>query len=377
MITSKFKNGVVGLMMASSLLLGNPLLTRTARAEPLTLAVVAGSVGMFLFQWLAGHALDEATGVRGTVDVRRLRSELAHLAETDREHAEILLQLQDSLNDKMSRAEVESLLREALGKVDGRLAKLELEVACHDRELVAHAQSLGLHEAELTQLRQQQAKQYSELASRLSQHSTRLDGHDRDVARLNETTSRHESRLDRHANTLTQLGEETQRHRTRLEGHDQGLDNLTDEVVDLRRTYPRIDAERQGAQLVASGVNAMQRGDWNEARRSFQLGQAVNSQNPAAEYGLAVALRHLGQTAEADAALARAIVLERNHGLGKRPWITAERFQGADRHWVDSARRDPVYGVYTPGDLGAVAGAAAAGQADKSKQTETARAGSR
>lgn len=93
----------------------------------------------------------------------------------------------------------------------------------------------------------------------------------------------------------------------------------------------------------------------------------MNTQNPAAEYGLAVALRHLGQTAEADAALARAVALERNHGLGKRPWIAAERFQGTDRHWVDAARRDPVYGVYTPGDLGAVASAAAAGQAGQSK----------
>jgi len=93
----------------------------------------------------------------------------------------------------------------------------------------------------------------------------------------------------------------------------------------------------------------------------------VNTQNPGAEYGLAVALRHLGQTSEADAALARAIALERNHGLGKRPWITAERFQGDDRHWGDAAHRDPDCGVYTPGDLGAVASAAAAGQAGESK----------
>lgn len=50
------------------------------------------------------------------------------------------------------------------------------------------------------------------------------------------------------------------------------------------------------------------------------------------EYGLAVNLLRKGEPVEANAAVARGIVLKREHGVQKRSWFLADRFQGPDPH---------------------------------------------
>lgn len=169
------------------------------------------------------------------------------------------------------------------------------------------------------------------------------------------TLVRHQAELFRHSNRLSTLHQRSMRHSARLDQHEAGIDQLNDEFADLRRDYPRINPQRQGALLAASGAKALERGDLTEAARCFHLGKATNPIDPAMEYGLAVVMHRQNRDQEAEAAIARGIILEREHGAQKRTWFVADRFQGPDRHWLESARRDPLYGVHTPGDLGTVA----------------------
>lgn len=90
MVSRKLSQYVSGLLMSCVLLAGGPALSRPAMAEPVTVGAAVVGVGMFLFQWLAGHALDDATGIRGTVDTRQLRAELRKLAQSHQQHAAVL-----------------------------------------------------------------------------------------------------------------------------------------------------------------------------------------------------------------------------------------------------------------------------------------------
>ena len=177
------------------------------------------------------------------------------------------------------------------------------------------------------------------------QQATRMDGNDREIKSMQGT-------LSRHAGELSTLHQRSMQHSARLDQHEAGIDQLTDEFADLRRDYPRINPQRQGALLAASGAKALERGDLAEAARCFHLGKATNPIDPAMEYGLAVVMHRQNRDQEAYAAVARGIILEREHGAQKRTWFVADRFQGPDRHWLESLRRDPLYGVHTPGDLG-------------------------
>lgn len=355
MMSSKLRQRMSGLLMACVLLAGGPAMQRPAMAEPLTVGAAVVGLGMFLFQWLAGHALDNATGIRGTVDTRQLRADLRKLAQSHQEHAAVIEQLQAQLNDTMSRTEVEQLLREALARVDERLSKLEQEVSRHNSELESHARRLGLHDDEVAQLKQQQAAHYQELGQRIAQQSTRLDGHDREIHSMQSTLGRHQAELSLHAGELSTLNRRSMQHSARLDQHEAGIKDLDDEFAEMRRDYPRINPQRQGALLAASGAKALERGDLADAARCFHLGKATNPNDPAMEYGLALILHRQNRDQEAEAAIARGIVLEREHGAQKRSWFVSDRFQGPDRIWLESSRRDPVYGVLTPGDLGTVA----------------------
>jgi hypothetical protein len=176
-----------------------------------------------------------------------------------------------------------------------------------------------------------------------------------EITSMQGVLGHHQAELSRHSGELSTLHQRSMQHAARLDQHEAGIKDLDDEFADLRRDYPRINPQRQGALLAASGAKALERGDLTEAARCFHLGKATNPIDPAMEYGLAVVMHRQNRDLEAEAAIARGIVLEREHGAQKRSWFVADRFQGPDRNWLESLRRDPLYGVHTPEDLGTVA----------------------
>lgn len=145
------------------------------------------------------------------------------------------------------------------------------------------------------------------------------------ITSMQGALGRHQVELSRHAGELSTLHQRSMQHSARLDQHDAGIDQLNDEFADLRRDYPRINPQRQGALLAASGAKALERGDLTEAARCFHLGKATNPIDPAMEYGLAVVMHRQNRDQEAEAAIARGIILEREHGAQKRTWFTGGR----------------------------------------------------
>jgi Flp pilus assembly protein TadD len=67
--------------------------------------------------------------------------------------------------------------------------------------------------------------------------------------------------------------------------------------------------EVRAQQLIDAGNDAYKKGDYREAARRYAAAAVVNKQDPAAYYGMAMALSKLGRDDEARAAYARAKVL--------------------------------------------------------------------
>lgn len=64
--------------------------------------------------------------------------------------------------------------------------------------------------------------------------------------------------------------------------------------------------EVRAQQLIDAGNAAYKQGDYREAARRYSAAAVVNKQDPAAYYGMAMALSKLGRDDEARAAYARA-----------------------------------------------------------------------
>jgi Tfp pilus assembly protein PilF len=80
-----------------------------------------------------------------------------------------------------------------------------------------------------------------------------------------------------------------------------------------RREPPPEPAARAQA-LIESGNQAYRAGDYRSAARRFGAAAGVNPEDPAAYYGLGMALAKLGRDEEARAAYARARALARDAG---------------------------------------------------------------
>jgi hypothetical protein len=309
-------------------LLGNPA---AARAEPITLASL-------LIGWVAGEVIgagfQAATGrdglfdLGGKPDVRAMRARLDDLARTDRANAAEIARLRASLDDRMTRPQVERLLMESLTRVDGKLAD--------------HARELKLLDAKMKAVQAENA----ELRNRVSGLSGRADRTDERVSGLSgradhadarvsglaaRTSARFQSlsgRVDRTDARVGEMGDRLAGVEGRLERHDERIRALEREVA---------ASGVRGFQLLRVGKHA-------EALRLLEGGLEDDPSNPTLHYGRALALKGLGRTAEAGRAVKAGVSAER---LRKpSPWFGAvmERVQGSDRMWFSQMRGEMLRG---------------------------------
>ena len=111
------------------------------------------------------------------------------------------------------------------------------------------------------------------------------------------------------------------------------------------------------AQLAASGAEALLRkGDLVDATRVLQLSLAYDKLankhvDPGVRYYLAVAYRRAGDMTRAEEMLVEAVTAERFRRTADWFARLEHEFQGEDRLWVESIRRDPRIGVKSPREV--------------------------
>ena len=239
---------------------------------------------------LADPYVDRAMGRESIEDIRK---QLGSIESDNDEHRMILQELRLGLNETMTAGEVENAIENALLRVDHKLYDLSQKVKEQQRMIETH----------------------ESLINELNEDVT--------------TVARNQAKLDIRQETLEQKFEE------------------------LRRTYPKYTPRQQAAVLGVGAMSYLIAGDNDEAYRGFRFANAIDPTDAGYIYGLAVIHHRKGAIEESEKLLAAAVVVERRHSLTRSVWWrnVSERFQGPDRAWIEQARRDPVYGVYTPGLL--------------------------
>jgi hypothetical protein len=306
-------------------LLGNPA---AARAEPITLASL-------LIGWVAGEVISAgfqaATGRDGLFDrggkpdIKAMRARLDALALTDRANAAEIARLRASLDDKMTRQQVERLLMESLTRIDGKLAD--------------HARKLKRLDAKMKEMQAENAQ----LRSRVSSLSGRADRNDARVSGLSGRTDRTEARVGnlsgRADRTDTQIGNLS----GRADRTDTRIGEMGGRLAGVERRLEQHDERLRALEqeVVAAGVRGFQMlRSWEHAAalRLFEGSLADDPSNPTLHYGKALALKGLGRSEDADRAVKAGVSAER---LRKpSPWFgtVMERVQGNDRIWFSRTR---------------------------------------
>lgn len=309
--------------------------------------------------------LESDTGITG------LQQKIEALATKHQEQAEVLRQLTVKLDRAATREEVHSLLHETLKSLDQRWAKLVKTI--EEKNEVTQKVESGL------KVIQEQTRQSQE---HLGSLSVQLKGTSEAILsideRLNQTTNELElsqsevreltKRIDSSIEDRAQLVEALEartnklhadlqatrvQNSARLAGVESRYRRIESDVASIREMYPRDTPHQQAAQLGISGMRALEKRNYAEALKAFRFGHATDESDPGQLYGMAIALKHLGQSEESEIQIAKAIVAERRRPLGDWYLTCLERLQGPDRFWLSERKGDAFYGVKSPGNLGA------------------------
>ncbi len=158
-----------------------------------------------------------------------------------------------------------------------------------------------------------------------------------------------------------ELEEEIRNEAMERQGADALLQSQLDvHTDDISKLYSLISPDTRGttaARLASSGAIELLRGsDLTDVIRTLQLSLAYDKisekhVDPGVRYYLAVAYRRAGKTHQAEEMLIEAVTAERFRETANWFYRIHYRFQGDDRLWVDSFRRDPRFGVRAPRDV--------------------------
>lgn len=129
---------------------------------------------------------------------------------------------------------------------------------------------------------------------------------------------------------------------------------------DISKLYSLISPETRrttAARLASKGAIELLKGsDLVDVTRTLQLALAYDKfsekhVDPGVRYYLAVAYRRAGKMQNAEEMIIEAVTAERFRETPDWFYRIHERFQGDDRKWVESYRRDPRFGVRAPRDV--------------------------
>jgi len=261
--------------LALSLIVGTP---SVARAEPVTFTAL-------VFTWLVNRGLDLVWDkVHQGPDVRAMRAKLDAIEVRDRQSADQIEIIRHTLDEKMSRSEVEALLMRSLARVDATLAD--------------HAERLRRAEKDIAELKRENgvlsrglAEHRAESARRLEEQERRLRSHDADLA-----------------------------------DHEARLRNQEKRLRALEEIYG------------AGGFKLLSRGKLEDALESFEDGIVSDPSEPGYYFAKGLALHGLHRDKEAIRAVKTGIAAQRSRPVGNWYSTTVSRVQGSDRKWLENLR---------------------------------------
>ena len=252
-------------------------------------------------------------------NVKAIEERLVAIESVSGEQASLIRELRYSIDGKTSKAVFNAMVK----ATEARIAGLEAQQARFAAELSRQSDRISDVAYQAKLLRADLNNAVRDLKVELGQLATGLS----------------DERLARRLADEKLAGELEQ-----AKGRLSRLENL---ISPKTRAQTASMLGGNGASLIVSN------GDTMEAIRTLRLAIAydatVNAHpDPASRYFLAVAYRRAGRTDRADEMLTEAVVAERFRAQPEWWHRLAERFQGPERLWLESARKDLRYGVTAP-----------------------------
>lgn len=251
----------------------------------------------FLIGYAAGKFLDPFVDpLLGRPDTVKLAREVDRLAKADQVHAALWAELKVRLGQCATKEEVRQAMREALAKIDRRLAEDAERIYQLENQQREIWKQMGFTQQQLNELQEESRRSFREVNRQ-----------------------------------IVQLGER---------------------MTDFERKFTRLSPEQQALAMCARGLDALRQSEYAEAVKWFQHARAVHDTDAGYCYYLAIAYRGLGKSERAEEMLAVGVARERQHGIPK--WFTnnLDLLQGPSRAFVDNVRFDPTFGPQVPGARG-------------------------